>query len=343
MNTKKSKILIIAEAGVNHNGDIELAKKLIDVASSCGADYVKFQTFKADKIASESADLANYQKNFVSDINQQNMLKKLELSLAEHMRLYQYCQKNSVNYLSTAFDDESLDFLIKLKLQHMKVPSGELTNLPYLRKIAALNKKVILSTGMANLEEIEQALLAFETEGLKRDKVTVLQCTTDYPAPMADINLRAMETIKNKLGVKVGYSDHTRGWEVAIAAAALGAEVIEKHFTLDRNLIGPDHAASLEPDELFKMIVQIRNVELAMGSACKRPSIKELSNLKLMRKSIFAKTKIHIGEKFSSDNLTTKRPGSGISPMKWDSLIGQNSLKNYDKDEQICVSELVRS
>ena len=343
MNTKKSKILIIAEAGVNHNGDIELEKKLIDVASSCGADYVKFQTFKADKIASESADLANYQKNFVSDINQQNMLKKLELSLAEHMRLYQYCQKNSVNYLSTAFDDESLDFLIKLKLQHMKVPSGELTNLPYLRKIAALNKKVILSTGMANLEEIEQALLAFETEGLKRDKVTVLQCTTDYPAPMADINLRAMETIKNKLGVKVGYSDHTRGWEVAIAAAALGAEVIEKHFTLDRNLIGPDHAASLEPDELFKMIVQIRNVELAMGSACKRPSIKELSNLKLMRKSIFAKTKIHIGEKFSSDNLTTKRPGSGISPMKWDSLIGQNSLKNYDKDEQICVSELVRS
>ena len=343
MNTKKSKILIIAEAGVNHNGDIELAKKLIDVASSCGADYIKFQTFKADKIASESADLANYQKNFVSDINQQNMLKKLELSLAEHMRLYQYCQKNSVNYLSTAFDDESLDFLIKLKLQHMKVPSGELTNLPYLRKIAALNKKVILSTGMANLEEIEQALLAFETEGLKRDKVTVLQCTTDYPAPMADINLRAMETIKNKLGVKVGYSDHTRGWEVAIAAAALGAEVIEKHFTLDRNLIGPDHAASLEPDELFKMIVQIRNVELAMGSACKRPSIKELSNLKLMRKSIFAKTKIHIGEKFSSDNLTTKRPGSGISPMKWDSLIGQNSLKNYDKDEQICVSELVRS
>jgi N,N'-diacetyllegionaminate synthase len=225
----------------------------------------------------------------------------------------------------------------------MKVPSGELTNLPYLRKIAALNKKVILSTGMANLEEIEQALLAFETEGLKRDKVTVLQCTTDYPAPMADINLRAMETIKNKLGVKVGYSDHTRGWEVAIAAAALGAEVIEKHFTLDRNLIGPDHAASLEPDELFKMIVQIRNVELAMGSAYKRPSIKELSNSKLMRKSIFAKTKIHIGEKFSSDNLTTKRPGSGISPMKWDSLIGQNSIKNYDKDEQICVSELVRS
>ena len=343
MNTKKSKILIIAEAGVNHNGDIELAKKLIDVASSCGADYIKFQTFKADKIASESADLANYQKNFVSDINQQNMLKKLELSLAEHMRLYQYCQKNSVNYLSTAFDDESLDFLIKLKLQHMKVPSGELTNLPYLRKIAALNKKVILSTGMANLEEIEQALLAFETEGLKRDKVTVLQCTTDYPAPMADINLRAMETIKNKLGVKVGYSDHTRGWEVAIAAAALGAEVIEKHFTLDRNMIGPDHAASLEPDELFKMIVQIRNVELAMGSAYKRPSIKELSNSKLIRKSIFAKTKIHIGEKFSSDNLTTKRPGSGISPMKWDSLIGQNSLKNYDKDEQICVSELVRS
>ena len=343
MNTKKSKILIIAEAGVNHNGDIELAKKLIDVASSCGADYIKFQTFKADKIASESADLANYQKNFVSDINQQNMLKKLELSLAEHMRLYQYCQKNSVNYLSTAFDDESLDFLIKLKLQHMKVPSGELTNLPYLRKIAALNKKVILSTGMANLEEIEQALLAFETEGLKRDKVTVLQCTTDYPAPMADINLRAMETIKNKLGVKVGYSDHTQGWEVAIAAAALGAEVIEKHFTLDRNMIGPDHAASLEPDELFKMIVQIRNVELAMGSAYKRPSIKELSNSKLIRKSIFAKTKIHIGEKFSSDNLTTKRPGSGISPMKWDSLIGQNSIKNYDKDEQICVSELVRS
>ena len=181
------------------------------------------------------------------------------------------------------------------------------------------------------------------TEGLKRDKVTVLQCTTDYPAPMADINLRAMETIKNKLGVKVGYSDHTQGWEVAIAAAASGAEVIEKHFTLDRNMIGPDHAASLEPDELFKMIVQIRNVELAMGSAYKRPSIKELSNSKLIRKSIFAKTKIHIGEKFSSDNLTTKRPGSGISPMKWDSLIGQNSIKNYDKDEQICVNELVKS
>ena len=343
MTYKNPKTLIIAEAGVNHNGDFGSAIKLIDVASNCGADYVKFQTFKADKITSKKADLAKYQKNFVSYVNQQEMLRALELSQEQHKALYTYCSKKSARYLSTAFDNESLSFLEKLGLQHLKVPSGELTNLPYLRKIAALKKDVIISTGMASLTEVADALLALENEGMKREQITVLHCTTDYPAPMADVNLRSMETIKNELGVKIGYSDHTRGWEVAVAAVALGASVIEKHFTLDRNLPGPDHAASLEPDELHKMIKSIKNIELAMGNDTKEPSKQELINAKLIRKSIFAETKILAGERFSSRNLTTKRPGSGISPMKWDALVGQTSSRDYEIDEQICIQEIMKS
>lgn len=331
------KTLIIAEAGVNHNGDMELAKKLIAEAAAAGADMVKFQTFQAGKLVAASAPKAEYQKATTgSDESQLDMLRKLELSRADHELLIQECSKHGIRFFSTAFDPASFDLLTDLgALEMVKIPSGELTNLPLLRTMTRLGKPVLLSTGMATLGEIEAAIDAIVAAGTPRQRITVLHCTTEYPTPMEDVNLRAMVNMRQAFGVDVGYSDHTPGIEVAIAAVALGATVIEKHFTLDRNLPGPDHQASLEPHELKAMVSGIRNVERALGDGIKRPSPSELRNKPIARKSIVARRDIKAGELFSADNLATKRPGTGISPMRWDQLIGRPAQRAYSTDEMI--------
>jgi N-acetylneuraminate synthase len=330
------KTLIIAEAGVNHNGDIELAKKLISAAKTAGADIVKFQTFKAENLATKSADKAAYQKDTTgTNESQHDMIRKLELSRADHEVLIDECHRQAIAFHSTAFDSESFDMLVELGLNQIKIPSGELTNLPLIRYMTRLGMPVILSTGMANLGEIESAIEVIEQSGTPRSLITVLHCTTEYPTPMVDVNLRAMVSMKSALGVEVGYSDHTPGIEVPIAAVALGARVIEKHFTLDRKLPGPDHQASLEPHELKAMVDAIRNIEAALGDGIKRPSASELRNKPIARKSLVASRAIRAGEFFSPDNITTKRPGTGISPMRWDEMIGRRALRDFAPDELI--------
>ena len=322
---------IIAEAGVNHNGSLELAKKLIDVAKNCGCDAVKFQTFIAKNVVSKFAKKAQYQiENTNNDESQLEMIKKLELSFADFLELKNYCDIQKIIFMSTPFDLESIDFLASLKMTIFKIPSGEITNLPYLRKINSLKTKVILSTGMANLEEIANALKI-----LQDCEVSILHANTQYPTPMEDVNLNAMLTIKNKFNVEIGYSDHTQGIEIAIASVAIGAKIIEKHFTLDKKMAGPDHIASLEPEELKAMVNSIRNIEKAFGDGIKRPSKSEINNIEIARKSIVAKIKINKGEVFSEKNITTKRPALGISPMKWDEIIGSIAQKNYEEDELI--------
>jgi N,N'-diacetyllegionaminate synthase len=334
MSTNKT--LIIAEAGVNHNGSIQLAKKLIDAAKDAGADVVKFQTFKAEAIVTNTAKKAKYQSvNTNAAESQVEMLKRLELSTGDHASLMDYCKSIDIIFLSTAFDIESLDFLLKLKLPFFKIPSGEITNLPFLRHIGESGRSIVLSTGMSTLDEIGNALSLLIKAGTKKNNITVLHCNTEYPTPMEDVNLRAMLTIKNSFNVKVGYSDHTLGIEIPIAAVALGATIIEKHFTLDRNMQGPDHRASLEPAELKAMVAAIRNIEKALGDGEKYPSPSELLNLPIVRKSIVAKKALKKGEIFSENNLSVKRPGTGVSPMKWDSYLGKASDKNYEPDDLI--------
>ncbi|MFN3848514.1 MAG: N-acetylneuraminate synthase [Spirosomataceae bacterium] len=332
-----SKTIIIAEAGVNHNGSIELAKKLIDVAADAGADYVKFQTFKANKIASKQAQKADYQQQTTDKAESQlEMLKRLELSEEAHLELIGYCKTKNIAFLSTAFDFESIELLKSFGITLGKIPSGELTNLPFLRKMSKAFPQIILSTGMADLDEIKATIQALIASGTSQENLTVLHCNTEYPTPFEDVNLKAMLTIGEELGVNIGYSDHTLGIEVPIAAVALGAKVIEKHFTLDRNMEGPDHKASLEPLELKAMVSAIRNIEKATaGDGVKVASNSESKNKAIARKSIVAATNIQKGETFTEENLTVKRPGTGISPMNWDKVIGKIATKDFLEDELI--------
>lgn len=330
--------LIIAEAGVNHNGNIELAKQLIEAAANAGVDFVKFQTFKAESLVSKTAKKAEYQKKNMGDgdDSQYTMLKKLELTEAMHYELIAHCKQCGIQFLSTGFDTKSIDFLDSLDIPLFKIPSGEITNKPYLQHIASKRKPVVMSTGMADMDEIKAALAILSENGVPNEQITVLHCNTEYPTPMDDVNLRAMGYIRDKLGVKAGYSDHTNGIEVPIAAVALGATIIEKHFTLDRNLPGPDHKASLEPYELKAMVDAIRNIEKAvLGSGIKEPSPSEQKNKEIARKSIVAAKAIQKGEPFSEMNLTVKRPGKGISPMQWDEIIGQKAKRDFHEDELI--------
>ncbi|WP_418186791.1 N-acetylneuraminate synthase [Aliarcobacter lanthieri] len=330
------KVFIIAEAGVNHNGSIELAKKLIDVAVESGVDAVKFQTFKAENLISKNAQKADYQKQTTDkDESQFEMIKKLELDVATHKELISYCKTKNIMFLSTPFDHDSIELLNDLGLEIFKIPSGEITNLPYLRHIGKLNKEVILSTGMADIGEIEDAMDILIDAGTKKDNITVLHANTEYPTPMEDVNLKAMVTIGNTFDVSFGYSDHTLGIEVPIAAVSLGASCIEKHFTLDKTMEGPDHKASLEPNELKDMVRAIRNIELALGSSVKKPSPSENKNKPIARKSIVARCDIKKGEILSENNLSIKRPGNGISPMRWDEIIGSVAQKDYKEDELI--------
>ncbi len=328
-----SKVLIIAEAGVNHNGDIDLAKRLIDTAAECGADIVKFQTFNPKKLASKYATMAEYQKeNLQIEESQEQMLNKLVLKQEEFVELAQYCKMVGIQFLSTPFEIDSIHFLNSFQ-DIWKIPSGEITNYPYLVEIAKTHKEVILSTGMSTLDEVDAALEVLKTNGA--GSITLLQCTTNYPTPMEDVNLRAMLTLKEHCSCPVGYSDHTNGIEVPIAAVAMGAKVIEKHFTLDRNMEGPDHKASLEPDELKEMVCAIRNIETAFGNGQKIPSETEKKNIQIVRKSIIAASDIKKGEVFSEKNLTTKRPGFGISPMRWNEVLGTKALRDFAEDELI--------
>lgn len=330
------KVFIIAEAGVNHNGDIQIAKKMIEIAAKCSADAVKFQTFKAKKLVSKFAQKAEYQKqNTDKEESQLEMIKKLELKKDDHLELIDYCDKFDIQFLSTPFDIDSIRLLQELNIKTTKIPSGEITNLPYLREISKLNNQIILSTGMSNLQEIEDALNILTSGSISKEDITILHANTEYPTPFEDANLRAITTIKDKFGCKVGYSDHTSGIEAAVAAVALGAVVIEKHFTLDKTMQGPDHKASLEPKELESMIKAIRNIELALGNGIKKASKSETKNISIARKSIVASKDIKKGEILSEDNITCKRPGNGISPMKWDEVIGKVAKKDYVKDELI--------
>jgi N,N'-diacetyllegionaminate synthase len=334
----KRGIFIIAEAGVNHNGSLLLAKKMVDAAAKAGADAVKFQAFKTEELVSAGAPKADYQKKrTVVKESQYQMIKKLELGRREHQILSCYCVKRKIVFLSSPFDLHSITMLDNMGLKIFKIPSGELTNLPYLRKIGALKKRVILSSGMAYLPEVKKAVEILINAGTKRESIVVLHCTTEYPAPVEEVNLKAMLTIGNKLRVMIGYSDHTQGIEIAVAAAAIGARVIEKHFTLSRKLKGPDHAASLEPRELAAMVRAIRNVEAALGDGIKRPSPSEKKNVSIARKSIVAALPIFKGERFSERNITVKRPGTGLSPMSWDRVIGQRACANFRKDDFIKV------
>jgi len=327
-------VFIIAEAGVNHNGNLELARKLVDAAKDAGADCVKFQTFVSSNIVSKSAVKAEYQKQQTkSEESQLDMLKKLELSFNQFVELNEYCKSKDIEFMSTAFDFDSIDFLDSLGMRTWKIPSGDITNLPYLIKIAKLNKPVILSTGMSTMEDIKSAIQILKEN--EAGELTVLHCTTEYPTPFEDVNLKAMNTIKEEFGVNVGYSDHTKGIEVSVAAVALGAKVIEKHFTLDRNMDGPDHKASLEPDELKAMVDSIRNIELALGNGIKQPVESERKNINVARKSIIARKDIKAGEVFSEENLTVKRPGDGISPMRWFDIIGKSAPRDFEEDELI--------
>jgi len=333
---KREKVFIIAEAGINHNGSLKTAKKMIDVAFDSGADAVKFQTFKSENFISMSAKKAAYQKKTTpTDETQLEMVKKLELDKTAFRELKDYCQKKSLIFLSTPFDEESIDFLTDLGADLFKIPSGEITNFPYLRKIGSLKKKAILSTGMADIDEIRSALDILTNAGTQKHDITVLHCTTAYPAPLKDVHLRAMLTIKEAFDVNVGYSDHTLGIEITLAAVALGATVVEKHFTLDRNMKGPDHKASLEPGELKSMVQAIRNIEKAMGSSIKKTMPSELENKSIVRKSIVATKHIKKGQLFESKNITAKRPGSGISPMEWEKIIGKIAKRDFFRDELI--------
>ncbi len=329
-------VLIIAEAGVNHNGNIDIAKSLVDAAIDAKADVVKFQTFSADKLVTLSAPKVAYQKD-QNNINESQfaMLKKLELTQEMHQELFDYCEKRNIKFLSTGFDIQSIDLLVNLGQNFFKIASGEITNFPYLRHIGRLKKPVIISTGMSNLEEVAKAIDVLEQHGTPKDLITALHCTSAYPAPFSEINLRAMVTIKEELGVAIGYSDHTLGTEASIAAVAIGATVIEKHFTLDRNLPGPDHKASLEPSELTKMVSAIRNIEMALGDGIKRAMPSELENRQISRKSLVASKNITAGELFTELNIVAKRPGTGISPMKWDRILGISANRNYKVDEFI--------
>lgn len=335
-----NRTIIIAEAGVNHSGSISNAFKLVDAAVAAGADYVKFQTFDSKKLVSAIAKKAGYQIANTGDAqeSQMQMLQKLELSVVQHEQLIQYCKEKQIAFFSTAFDLDSMQYLADLQLTMVKVPSGEITNLPYLRKAAQLFKKVILSTGMSTLAEVRDALDVFLAAGIARENITILHCNTEYPTPMRDVNLKAMLQLKKEFGTAVGYSDHTLGIEVPIAAVSLGAEMIEKHFTLDQNMEGPDHKASLTPEALKAMVKAIRNIELALsGSGVKEASPSELKNRVVARKSIVAKRVIKTGELFTEENLTVKRPGNGISPMAWDDVIGQVAAKDFKEDEFISI------
>ena len=332
----KQHTLIIAEAGVNHNGDMQLAKCLIDEAAAAGADLVKFQTFNASRQVTRSAKKADYQTQTTdSSESQHDMLRRLELTEAMHHELIAHCATRSIGFFSTGFDIECVDLLVRLGQEQFKIPSGEINNLPYLRHIGQLSKKIILSTGMATLGEIEAAIGVLEQAGTPRSMLTVLHCTTEYPTPMAEVNLRAMQSLRVAFGVDVGYSDHTQGIEVAIAAVAMGASVIEKHFTLDRTLPGPDHKASLEPAELSAMVAAIRNIEAALGDGIKRLTLSEARNKPVARKSLVASRAIKAGETFSAENITTKRPGSGISAMRWDEFLGKKAQRDFAADELI--------
>jgi len=336
-----NKVLIIAEAGVNHNGSLDLAFKLVDAAVAAGVDYIKFQTFKADKLVSKSAKKADYQivNTKGNQDSQFEMLQKLELSHDDHDSLITYCKQKGIRFFSTAFDLDSLQYLKELGLELVKIPSGEITNLPYLRMAAKLFNRVILSTGMCTIDDISAAVQVFKNEGLTNEQITILHCNTEYPTPMIDVNLKAMLSIGQEFNTEIGYSDHTLGIEVPIAAVALGARVIEKHFTLDNTMEGPDHAASLEPEALKSMVSAIRNIEMAMsGSGIKEPSASELKNIAIARKSIVAKKSIVKGEILTADNLTVKRPGNGISPMDWDVIIGQVAIKDFCADDLIVIS-----
>jgi N,N'-diacetyllegionaminate synthase len=328
------KVLIIAEAGVNHNGDILIAKKLIDAASYAKADYVKFQSFKADKLVSPMAKKAEYQSKNIGDNDdfQFNMLKKLELSEEDHIELISYCKKKNIKFFSTAFDADGVQYLNSLKLDRFKIPSGELTNFPYLKAVAKTNLPVILSTGMASLEEVRDSINVLIKYGTSKDELTVLHCNTDYPTSMSDVNLKAMSSMAKSFGLNVGYSDHTLGIEVPIAAVSLGATVIEKHFTLDRSLAGPDHKASLEPEELKKMVESIRNIEEAIsGSGLKEPSKSELKNITIARKSIHLSKDLLSGSIITEQDIIPLRPGDGICAMNWEGIIGKKINKNLNK------------
>ena len=330
------KTLIIAEAGVNHNGDIALARKLVARAAAAGADLVKFQSFVTSKNISLNAPKAAYQiENSGNSESQYEMVRKLELSRAQHQELIAECARCGIGFFSTAFDGESLEMLMELGLDRIKIPSGEITNLPFLRLVPTYGKDVIMSTGMATLGEIEAAIAVLEKGGTGREKVVLLHCNTEYPTPFSDVNLRAMQNMRNAFGTNVGYSDHTPGIEIPIAAVAMGAVVIEKHFTLDRSLPGPDHKASLEPDELKAMVQAIRNVEQAMGDGIKRPSPSEARNMPIARRSLIAARPIAAGEEFSPDNVAIKRPGTGLSPMQWDEVMGRRAPRAFVADELI--------
>jgi N,N'-diacetyllegionaminate synthase len=331
-----NRTLIIAEAGVNHNGDLNLAKQLVDAAVVAGADLVKFQTFNADRQVTRTAQKADYQKQTTdSEESHHEMLRRLELTEAMHHELIAYCKTRNIGFLSTGFDIESVDLLVSLGQECFKIPSGEITNLPYLRHTGQLGKTVILSTGMATLGDIEAAIDVLEQSGTPRTMLTVLHCTTEYPTPMSEVNLRAMQSIHAAFGVAVGYSDHTQGIEVAIAAVTMGATVLEKHFTLDRNLPGPDHQASLEPAELKSMVTAVRNIEVALGNGIKRLTPSETRNKSVVRKSLVASQAIKVGEVFTAENITTKRPGTGISPMFFDEMLGKTAQRDFLVDELI--------
>lgn len=333
-----SKVLIIAEAGVNHNGNIAIAKKLIEEAKNAGADIVKFQTFIAEKCVSKNAKKADYQLQTTdSKETQLEMIKKLELDIQAHHALISHCQQVGIEFLSTPFDFESIKLLDSLGMQIFKIPSGEITNLPYLRMIGKLNKQVILSTGMSNLGEIETAVSILTQAGTKRENITILHCNTEYPTPIKDVNLKAMQTIANAFHLPVGYSDHTEGIHIPIAAVAMGAKVIEKHFTLDKNMEGPDHKASLEPQELKVMVKCIREIEVALGDGIKQESESERKNKPIARKSIVASKSIKTGEIFSENNIYVKRPANGLSPMEWDNVIGKVARKDFEEDETIIL------
>ncbi len=329
-------VLIIAEAGVNHNGDLDTARQLVAAAAAAGADIVKFQTFSARKLVTSGAAKAAYQiATTGNQEGQLDMIRKLELSRQDHEVLIDECRRHGIRFFSTAFDTDSFDMLMDMGLDQVKIPSGELTNLPLLRHMTRHGLPVMLSTGMATLGEVEAAVDVIERNGTPRQRITVLHCTTEYPAPMEDVNLHAMLSMKAAFGVEVGYSDHTPGIEIPVAAVALGATIIEKHFTLDRNLPGPDHKASLEPDQFKAMVDAIRNVEVALGDGIKRPSASELKNKPIARKSLVAARHIRAGERFSAENLAAKRPGTGISPMQWDDVIGRVAVRDFDTDELI--------
>lgn len=330
------KVFIIAEAGVNHNGNYETALKLIDVAKEANADAVKFQTAVPELVMTTNATKADYQKKFTdSNETQLDMIKKIHLPLSDYKKLKIYCEEKQIMFLSTPFDHVSIEELTKLDLEYFKIPSGEITNLPYLKHIAQVAKQIILSTGMSTLEEVENAVNILYENGIAKNNLTLLHVTTEYPTPMEDVNLLAMLTMRDKFNVSVGYSDHTIGIEVPIAAVAMGATVIEKHFTLDKMMEGPDHKTSLDPTELKAMVQAIRNIEIALGDGIKKPTQSEIKNIAIVRRSIVAKKTIKKGSLFTSDNLIVKRPGNGINPMKWDQIIGTLATKDYKEDDLI--------